>query len=154
LSTSFSVERPEDHGEVAGIVVNRSLKKLVYDSLGATLLQIQQDIGDAPSVLDWNCGLDLVNLLPEQMVFSPPLTGEKLPYLDRTVDVVVVGEINGHKLLECNRVARIAVVFHCADTIDLSWMDEGANTSRIGPFFVSWKSGVMRDPWPSVSVVI
>jgi hypothetical protein len=40
-------------------------------------------------MLDWNAGLDLGAILPECTVFSPPDVSGPLPYLDRSVDIVV-----------------------------------------------------------------
>jgi predicted glycoside hydrolase/deacetylase ChbG (UPF0249 family) len=45
---------------------------------------------EAPSVLDLGCGLDLGNAVPQCSVFSPPEQRANLPYLDESVDIVVV----------------------------------------------------------------
>ena len=66
--------------------------------------------GTEPSVLDWNTGLDLERLLPNQAVFSPPSARSDLPYIDGTADVAVVVSSDDSVLREARRVARHVVV--------------------------------------------
>jgi hypothetical protein len=72
-------------------------------------------------------------------VFSPPETGVGLPYLDGTVDIVVVGPCSAAEIDEATRVASVAVVHRPADT--------GVLRCR-----VTWKAGV-ADTGPTVSIV-
>lgn len=67
-------------------------------------------LGREPSVLDWNTGLDLARALPAQHAFSPPRNGARLPYLDGTVDIVVLGPSGRRASAEAERVAAAAVV--------------------------------------------
>jgi len=63
--------------------------------LEAVLQDFESRTGQTPAVLDWDSGLELAALFPERAVFSPP-AGEiqsELPYLDRTVDLVVLSHL-------------------------------------------------------------
>jgi hypothetical protein len=67
--------------------------------------------GRDPSILDWNTGLELAAGLPEVAVFAPPDEEEPaLPYLDRTVDVVVLASESQARIAEACRVAAGAVI--------------------------------------------
>lgn len=66
--------------------------------------------GEAPSILDWSDGGELASRLPGRTVFSPPSDGDALPYLDGTVDIVVVSDASPSRLSEAARVARRSVV--------------------------------------------
>lgn len=63
-----------------------------------------------PSILDWTDGCELADALPGQTVFAPPTSADVLPYLDRTVDIVVVGDAGPARLAEAERVATRSVV--------------------------------------------
>lgn len=65
---------------------------------------------EAPSILDWNTGLELSARLPGRSVFTPPRPDAPLPYLDGTVDVVAVASDDPTALAEARRVARRTVV--------------------------------------------
>ena len=77
------------------------------DAWKVRLTQVVEDFsaehGEEPSVLDWNTGLDLKQLLPNQAVFSPPVAGSELPYLEKTADVVVVRSSDEDVLTEARR---------------------------------------------------
>ncbi len=64
-----------------------------------------------PSILDWESGLELAGTYPGAAICSPPpgCAGE-LPYLDDSIDVVVVGRSRSAHLAEGRRVARMAVL--------------------------------------------
>ena len=67
--------------------------------------------GRRPSVLDWTPSLGLASVLPAEAVFSPPDAGDALPYLDGSVDVVVVRPTASVAAqTEAARVAATAVV--------------------------------------------
>jgi hypothetical protein len=69
-------------------------------------------IGSAasPSVLDWHSGLGLSGRLPELATFTATGNGASLPYLDGTVDVVVLASGDAARLAEARRVASGAVI--------------------------------------------
>jgi GT2 family glycosyltransferase len=63
-----------------------------------------------PSILDWDSGLLLKERLPTQAVLDPPDEGETLPYIDRSIDIVVAPSSDEALLKEARRVAAYAVV--------------------------------------------
>jgi hypothetical protein len=76
-------------------------------SLNGLLERIGAAGGSPPAVLDWT-DLDLAQRLPGRNLFVPPTPSDILPYLDRTIDVVV---IDAHRpATEARRVAAGAVV--------------------------------------------
>jgi len=68
------------------------------------------EVGIEPAVLDWNTGLELEDLLPNQAVFCPPTDEPSLPYLDQSVEIVVVLSPDENALREGRRVAGHAIV--------------------------------------------
>jgi hypothetical protein len=66
-------------------------------------------LGCEPAILDWNTPLRLASACPRQTVFSPPAAGPDLPYLDQTIDLVVVPH-DPSLIGEARRVAEAAVV--------------------------------------------
>ena len=68
------------------------------------------ETGTEPAILDWNTGLPLNESFPDQAVFTPPDVEPRLPYFDRSVDIVVVGSSDKAVLQEARRVASYAVV--------------------------------------------
>ncbi|MFE9451619.1 glycosyltransferase family 4 protein [Streptomyces sp. NPDC006739] len=67
---------------------------------------------DGPAILDWHTGAGLAALLPEYPVFAPHGTGLHLPYLDHTIDTVVMAAGDLGRLEEARRVARRFVLVH------------------------------------------
>ena len=68
------------------------------------------ETGADPAILDWNTGLNLKESFPSQAVFTPPDDEPRLPYFDRSVDIVVVASCDKAVLREARRVASYAVV--------------------------------------------
>jgi GT2 family glycosyltransferase/ubiquinone/menaquinone biosynthesis C-methylase UbiE len=66
----------------------------------------------APFILNWNTGLRLSEAFPQLAIISPcGLNGNgRLPYLDHTVDIVLLPSRDGEELAEARRVAGTAVV--------------------------------------------
>jgi GT2 family glycosyltransferase len=74
-----------------------------------------------PAILDWSTGLNLDQVCRAQAVFSPPSeTGDVLPYLDHTVDIVALAHSNPARAAEASRVARVAVVTWAPDSVDVT----------------------------------
>jgi GT2 family glycosyltransferase len=95
--------------------------------------------GHDATVLDFRTGCDLAAELPALCVFSPP-DGDRLPYLDESIDVVAVGTDRGLRLDEALRVASDAVVSITA-----------ANGREP---VVRWKREAETPSVPSVSIVV
>ena len=67
-------------------------------------------LGREPSVMNWNSGTGLAAAFPERAVFSAATDDGRLPYLDGSVDVIVLASPEPKKHLEAARVAALAVV--------------------------------------------
>ena len=79
--------------------------------LSEVIDECADELGRDPSVLDWNSGLELVGRFPSQAVFEPPQAGEAvLPYIDRSIDIVVVKSSDTELTEEADRVAGYAVI--------------------------------------------
>ena len=109
--------------------------ELTYaDRIAALCDSWRRELGD-PSVLEWTSELSLVRTMASERVFSPPENGDELPYLDESVDIVVVDD--RERLAEARRVARCSVVL----------VERGS-----GPRIEHLEDA--PPPFPSVSVVI
>ena len=83
-------------------------------SLSAQLRQLftafQTRFNRDPAILDWNTGLELGRMFPQFAVFVPPTREGPLPYVDRSVDIVAVRNVDAFALAEAHRVASAAVI--------------------------------------------
>lgn len=70
----------------------------------------QGQVDRNPTILDWNTGLGLVSAFPEHTIFSPHGADEVLPYLDGSIDIVVIPSNQEALRAEAHRVAATAVV--------------------------------------------
>lgn len=75
-------------------------------SLRGEVVRLAAGLSRLPAVLDWT-ELDLAGELPGLATFRPP-EGDRLPYLDGSVDIVVVDE--AHALDDARRVASLGVI--------------------------------------------
>lgn len=89
------------------------------------------------SVLNWDTSLDIASAFPEQAVFSPPLPGIPLPYLDSSIEVVILKNGSAEKLAEAERVARTLIISldHREEVIARWKMGEPAAAARSLPSF-------------------
>ena len=85
--------------------------------------------GRDPSILDWGSDLGIAGHLPEEKIFGPPGDEQTLPYLDRTVDIVVLpADAAAARLAEAGRVAASAVIRVDSDSperSELEWRGTG-----------------------------
>jgi hypothetical protein len=75
-------------------------------SLRGEVSRLAAGLLDAPAVLDWTA-LNLAGELQGLATFRPP-AGDRLPYLDGSVDIVVLDGVHDHD--EARRVASLAVI--------------------------------------------
>jgi len=111
-----------------------------------------------PSILNWHTGLNLAAALPHLAVFSPPSANGHygLPYLDHSVDIVIVPASDSRHLAEAHRVAAVAVVqAHGTEASGAkSSTADAKNGSRI-QFVPEWKEGATAETTlPSASIII
>jgi GT2 family glycosyltransferase len=100
--------------------------------------------GEDPSILDWETGLDLAAVLPRRTVFSPLGDESRLPYLDATVDLVVISTEDEKVANEAERVAAKAVV-------NLAGRPRGRKPATR---YLRWKATPEAVRTPSVSIII
>ena len=119
-----------------------SLREAAAPNLAAPWTQLNQVIDEFqgrydrdPEILDWSNGLNLARSFPGLVVFSPLTADGVLPYLDETVDIVVIASADTFP--EARRVARAVVV-----TLDAS----GATSN--------WKRSESEHGAESVSIII
>jgi len=79
-------------------------------TLRSAVASLRTRSGRDPSVLDWDSELDIARHLPEIPVFAPPTDGPVLPYIDRTIDIVVLSSDDPARIVEARRVATSAVI--------------------------------------------
>jgi hypothetical protein len=91
----------------AGAVYDLGQPAAEAPSLRAVIEQLAAGATQPPAVLDCT-GLDVGSELPDLAVFTPPARDGHLPYLDRSIDVVVVEEAWGTG--DAARVARLGVI--------------------------------------------
>jgi hypothetical protein len=82
-----------------------------------------------PAILDWQTGHDMAALLNECNVFAPEQHDSVLPYLDSSIDVVVLDAETPQRLAEARRVASSAVVTFGGSrglpSVNIVWRSEG-----------------------------
>ena len=98
-------------------------------TLKRTIARLRIRTGRDPSILDWGSDLEIAEHLPEEKVFAPPADEPTLPYLDGTVDVVVVpADAAETRLAEARRVAASSVIRVDSDSperTELEWRGRG-----------------------------
>jgi GT2 family glycosyltransferase len=95
---------PDPHGGLAN--ASREILVRIQEAVG----RIREDAEHEPAILDWHSGLPLAATFPDLAVFSPPDEGITLPYLDHTLDIVVVDAENPSRVADAQRVAALAVI--------------------------------------------
>lgn len=112
--------------------------------LAQLLIDHVPTFGEDPVILDWATGLDLGSAFPSRTVFSPLADEATLPYLDATVDLVVISTADERVANEAERVAAKAVV-------NLAGRPRGRKPATR---YLRWKAGAAASGVSSVSIVI
>jgi hypothetical protein len=98
-------------------------------TLTKTISCLRIRTGRDPSILDWGSALGIADHLPEEKVFAPPGDEPTLPYLDGTIDIVVLpAAAAAGRLAEARRVAESAVITVDPDPserTELDWLGVG-----------------------------
>ncbi len=132
------------HGAAEGRDPHGGVPGAVEEALGQVRNRLERD----PTVLDWNSGLGLARVLSRLAVFSPPGAADvqRLPYLDGTVDVVVLSSADPVRVAEARRVAAAAV-------LRLSGLRAGDATAE--GFRLEWKPEATAPPsLPGTSIIV
>lgn len=109
-------------------------------AFGEIVAQFRSAFGRDPSVLDWAQDQNLTKNYPDLPIFAPPSTDGLLPYIDKSVDIVVLGSQCDEALSEAHRVAATAVIEFTG----------GPHQCRS----VSWLREVTARPLPTISIII
>jgi hypothetical protein len=112
--------RTGDRRQVSGPIA--TLKRIVAC--------VRMRSGSDPSILDWGTGLGIADQVPEMLVFVPPGEEPVLPYLDGTVDIVVLASADPARITEARRVAASAVIKvdpNSRERGELEWLAGGAS---------------------------
>jgi GT2 family glycosyltransferase len=126
---------------IFGIAKSREGTTDVVARLGQAIDDYLPLLGEDPSILDWGSGLPLKAAFPRRTIFSPPTDHPELPYLDDTIDVVVVFSEESRSVEEAERVAAKLVV------------DVAAFDPKGDERWLRWKAPG-ESAVPSVSIVI
>jgi hypothetical protein len=98
-------------------------------TLNRTISCLRIRTGRDPSILDWGSGLEIADHLPYEKVFVPPNDEPTLPYLDDTVDIVILpARAATSRLVEARRVAASAVITvdpGSSERAELEWLAGG-----------------------------
>jgi GT2 family glycosyltransferase len=113
-------------------------------ALGGIIAEFQNRFERDPVILDCHSGLDLAQHLTHLTVFSPPADGDRLPYAERSIDIVAVGAHEGPLANEARRVGMGGV-------LKAGKMGEGADAGLVMEWAPSGKSGRLPS---SVSIII
>lgn len=84
----------------------------LYLQLKKLIVKFETERGHEPSILNWNVDANLPGAFPHLAVFSPPASNRKagLPYIDRSIDIVMLASDDASDLAEARRVATAAVI--------------------------------------------
>jgi len=114
------------------------------------ITDFQSRFGRDPAILDWTRDLRLAASLPQHAVFSPVLSDSVLPYLDHSIDLVVIRRDDSIYLPEARRVAHTAVVTVSEAPVSLD-ADDGQSRFTVE---VEWQTEVAEAGPPAVSIII
>jgi hypothetical protein len=79
--------------------------------LETAVARVRERIDHEPVVLDFRTGLELASHYPALTIFQPVAVDDPaLPYLDRTIDLVVTDGTSPEAVAEARRVAAVATV--------------------------------------------
>jgi hypothetical protein len=118
------------------------------------ILRFYWCFGRSPAILDWRTDLQLTARLPQYAVFSPIAPQEALPYLDRSVDIVITPTGDAAQVGEATRVASAATVaVSPPEHPGSSSVEDAAERSGAGESVVMIGEMALSTP-PAVSVVI
>jgi GT2 family glycosyltransferase len=122
---------------------NLEVNPLTLNIFQAFLEDYELRYKSKPAVLDWHTDLNLIKAFPEYAIFSPKFdeANEKLPYIDQSVEVVLLDTNELTSVAEAQRVAEKAVV----------------KVKRISPELVQFEVDWLLDAKPAIfttSIVI
>jgi hypothetical protein len=82
-----------------------------WQRLDEVVSRIRTEEARLPAILDWDTGCDVAELYPACAVFPPLDRGlDRLPYIERSIDVVAVPWDKPERVVEARRIATAAIV--------------------------------------------
>jgi GT2 family glycosyltransferase len=96
-----------------------------------------------PDILDWGTGLELASS-SSQCTLAQCASDKALPYLDRTIDLVVMSSATADRLRDATRVASGAVVI----------VPAGSNGAPKTRGSIKWRADVPDPPGVTTSIII
>ncbi len=114
-------------------------------SLRSEVRRLAAPLTDPPAVLDWT-DVDLAGELAGLATFRAPV-GDSLPYLDDSVDIVVVDEAHDHA--DAVRVAALGVITVAsgASGVEVLDVEGGSGPGSAAPRVLVWSSAAGSDAW-------
>ncbi len=146
-STSTVPEKQQD--EPSGTADHKRAGHLLLDPV---IAEFENRFEREPEILDWYTGLNLAACFPGRIVFSPPCDDRTLPYLDHSIDLVVIASSEPEIAREAQRAARGAVVRSTLS--DREEQPSASTNETIRLANVDWQSSAVEPARPSVSIII
>jgi len=110
--------------------------------------EFKSRINREPSILNWGVDLNLSTMFPQLAIFSPVANNgySHLPYLDQSIDIIVLGSNNADQLKEARRLAAVAVVTVTGSETNGSntWHDVSSAISGVR-VITDWRNDLSAD---------
>lgn len=122
------------------------------------IAEFQRRMECEPSILDCDSGLQLADSFPHLAVFSPLLSESFdpiLPYLDHSIDIVVVSAGDPKRIAEARRVAAVAVIQSGTLPDKLQRLTPSKLARPQDPLSIEWLTDQGdASPMPMTSIII
>jgi len=141
-------------------VVNEAgslLAGAAHAQFAAVIAEYRRRMGRDPALLDWHTGLGLADAFPQHTVFQPPTVDTAtLPYIDGSIDVVVVATDDREAREEARRVAAAIVIVAGERELEPPPPGSAARTTRSITVVPEWRGEALDQPspLPTWSIVI
>ena len=136
----------------------------LWREFATALAAFSERIEHEPTILDWYAVPGLADVFPAQTIFAPLIAADTplLPYLDRSIDIVVVrADAGADRLAEAMRVAAVLVLQVAGTGAAPSGEAAGEEGGPVPPHLAAvWRQegaaagGALATTLPSVSIVI
>jgi GT2 family glycosyltransferase len=124
-------------------VAGRTAPSTATGQMAKLLTEFQNRFARSPTILDCQSDLKLEGLFENITIFGPPHSSGPLPYLDHSIDIVLIGAGNKTIAEDARRVAA-AVLVEVAHSVS----DSELNLD------VQWFGGPTSAKFPSISIIV
>jgi GT2 family glycosyltransferase len=135
--------------DATGLVVGQATPWPRFEKV---IAEFQSRFDHDPDILDWHTGLNLAAAFPRLTILSPPTAESTLPYLDHSIDIVVISSSGPDAFKEAQRVATAAVVTCKSSDLQIHSTHLGAEADL--EIKVDWQLPEVELSSPSVSIII